>query len=117
MNCFNHQDRPAVCICRSCAKALCPECLTELQNGNACTNSCEERVDLINQMIDNNNKIMSAANTKGKGAAIFIIIMGAIFAGWGIFDKDVFCLCLGAVFLIYGVFSLRPKERYPEVKS
>ena len=47
MNCFNHRDKPAIGLCKSCGKALCEDCLTEVPNGLACKGSCEDRVNMI----------------------------------------------------------------------
>ena len=61
MNCFNHRAVPAVGLCKSCGKALCGDCLTELANGLACKGKCESRVAMINRILDSNAKIVSAA--------------------------------------------------------
>ena len=36
MNCFNHSDVPAVAYCRSCGKALCPDCKRTAQGTIFC---------------------------------------------------------------------------------
>jgi hypothetical protein len=43
MNCFRHQDSSAVGLCKTCFKAVCPECAADVGNGLACKNSCEEK--------------------------------------------------------------------------
>lgn len=40
MNCFRHQDRQAVAICRNCGKATCPLCATDSTYGIACSSQC-----------------------------------------------------------------------------
>src|SRR5437660_197873 len=52
MNCFNHRELPAVGLCKSCGKALCEACVAEVRDGLACKGKCEERVGMINRMID-----------------------------------------------------------------
>ena len=44
MNCFQHADRSAVGVCRACGKALCRDCLVEVEGGIACRDTCEEQV-------------------------------------------------------------------------
>ena len=61
MNCFNHPEKPAIGVCKSCYKGLCAECVAPLPNGLACRDTCEARVTLMNQMIDNNQKVLAAA--------------------------------------------------------
>ena len=84
MNCFNHPSEPAVGLCKSCCKALCRGCVTELENGLACRGtSCEERVRLINRIIDNNKKVLSVANTQNRIAVTMTLGMGAAFCAFG----------------------------------
>ena len=44
MNCFQHEDRTAVGVCRACGKALCKDCLVEVEGGIACRDTCEMQV-------------------------------------------------------------------------
>ena len=48
MKCFNHPTVDAVAICKNCYKALCKECLVELDDGIACKNDCVEEVVYLN---------------------------------------------------------------------
>ena len=85
MNCFNHPSEPAVGLCKSCCKALCRGCLIELENGLACRGTnCEERVQLINRIIDNNRKVLSVANTQNRIAVTMMLGMGAAFCVFGV---------------------------------
>src|SRR6266403_1985893 len=52
MRCFYHQDKEAVGLCKSCAKALCAERAIDLGRGLACRSGCEERVRAIIQLLD-----------------------------------------------------------------
>lgn len=47
MNCFHHQDRPAVGSCVSCQRALCTECAADRRGLLACKSRCEVEVDRI----------------------------------------------------------------------
>ena len=44
MNCFNHRDTTAVGVCKACGKALCSDCLAEVEGGLACKDNCESKV-------------------------------------------------------------------------
>jgi hypothetical protein len=44
MNCFNHTDRPAIGICKSCGKGLCRECMAETRTALLCGDSCAPRI-------------------------------------------------------------------------
>ena len=84
MNCFNHPDNAAIGICKSCCKALCRHCAVEVENGLACRETpCEDRVKLINRIIDNNKRIIDAANTQNRLAATFTIALGVGMLAYG----------------------------------
>ncbi len=121
MNCFNHRDRPAVAICKSCAKALCEHCLTELPNGIACKGSCENRVNMLNRIIDSNSQTLRAARHQQRSLGILALFMGlgcAVFAVWAYLEFRGFLLpylfaLLAVVTLITGVLKFSRREQYP----
>ena len=119
MKCFNHHADDAVAICKSCGKALCPQCAVALPNGIACKNSCEDRVNMLNQMIDNNNKVIATTNTNLKSSAVFSIILGALFVSMGslFYRTDVYfgaiIVTIGIAFLINGIRRNRKKSLFP----
>lgn len=39
MKCYNHHDRDAFAVCKSCGKALCLECAEEYKNTFICKGS------------------------------------------------------------------------------
>ncbi|MBD5402773.1 DUF2180 family protein [bacterium] len=45
MKCYNHHDRDAFGICKSCGKGLCLECLKEKNGAIVCKkNACSSRL-------------------------------------------------------------------------
>lgn len=119
MNCFNHPGQPAVGCCKSCGKGLCADCAAALPNGLACRHACEERVALINQIIDNNQKIIMAANVQVRSSGLFILLIGVAFCLFGFLPLLVsgdtgtlFMGILGLFFAAYGVFRLLKKSQY-----
>lgn len=60
MKCFNHHDRDAFAVCKSCGKALCLECLEEYKGNYICKNSKRCRhiadVDFVSYFKDNSEK-------------------------------------------------------------
>ena len=50
MKCYNHHDRDAFGICKSCGKGLCLDCLKETEMGLVCKDSshCEELLSIVN---------------------------------------------------------------------
>jgi len=125
MNCFNHKEIPAIGICKSCGKSLCSECLVELENGLACKNSCEKRVQMINLIIDSNSQAMNAARNQIKTAGISGVIVGIgfiIFAGFSYKEMPGSFLpyFLGTIGIITGISSalhFTRKQTYPDLEK
>jgi hypothetical protein len=122
MNCFNHRGKPAIGLCKSCAKALCEDCLTEVPYGLACKGSCEDRVNMINGILDRNAKVMKTVRLQTIRTGLFGVLMGIgflVFAVWAhIQSEDSFLMFLfgfmGVLFLISGILSLSRKAQYPK---
>ena len=119
MNCFNHPDRPAIGFCKSCCRGLCADCAATLTNGLACVNACEDRVSLINQIIDNNQKVISAANVQVRSSGLFILLLGGVFCLFGFLPLlisgntgTLFMGILGLFFAAYGGIRLMKKSQY-----
>jgi len=119
MNCFNHPDKSAVGICKSCCKGLCADCLTALPDGLACRNACESRVALINQIIDNNQKVISAANVQVRSSGLFILLLGLMFCLFGFLPLlisgntgTLFLGIIGLFFATYGIIRMTKKSQY-----
>lgn len=84
MNCFNHPQNPAVGICKSCGKGLCVQCATELPNGLACEDACEDRVSLINHFLDLQARTTSILQHLLRVVATLFITTGLSFMGLAI---------------------------------
>jgi hypothetical protein len=123
MNCFNHRDRPAIGLCKGCAKALCGDCLTELPNGLACKGSCEDRVNLINRIIDRNPHVIEAARRQVRYSGLLILLIGIGFILFAIVSylqfEDSFLAYLlgfmGGLFVVGGILRLDRKGQYPKL--
>ena len=102
MNCFNHPAVPAVGLCKSCGKALCRDCVTELVNGLACKGKCESRVNMLNRMVDSSAKRLDASAKIVSGARQQMRSVG------------LFCLLMGIGFDVFAVWRIsRPRGSYP----
>ena len=108
MNCYNHQTVPAVAICKNCNKGLCPQCLTEVENGIACTSTCVEEVKTINALISRNKNLTKRA-TGNYNRAVFIYFAMALLFFYSGFTYAVlryYMFPAGAIFLFISIWTL-----------
>lgn len=124
MNCYYSTDLPAIGICKSCGKGLSSEYAVDVGNGLACKNNCEERVRLINRIIDSNSKVLLSANKQLLRNTIFMIIIGLLFVGMGVFTGSfgshptgIILCAMGGVFVLRGIFGYTRSVRYPTVEK
>lgn len=116
MNCFYHQEVPAVGICKSCSKGLCAECASDLGHGIACKGKHEEKVEAVNMIIEKNTKVYGSASKNSIISPIFYLFMGFVFSGYGYFSKGGITdlpFVLGIGFLVFGiVIFIRNRELF-----
>ena len=92
MNCFNHQDVPAVCACGTCAKGLCQNCMQPCSGKFICSNVCAENWEKLAKMnekalkIYGLDKLENKPKTIGARAGLFNISLGLPFLAYGIYD-------------------------------
>lgn len=109
MNCYNHQNTPAVGICKHCNKGICPTCLTDLGDGIACTASCIEQVEMINALIERNKKTQSTIIGSRNSTGLLYIAMGVLMLIVPILwfkNLDPFLIGMGVLCLAYGIYTL-----------
>jgi hypothetical protein len=74
MNCYQHSHNHAVGLCKSCFKALCPECAADAGNGLACKGTCEVKVQEINEMWERSAKIYGIGKHKSRMPSAGVLI-------------------------------------------
>lgn len=119
MNCFNHNEKQALGICKHCNKGICMECLTDLGDGLACTATCIEEVQTINKLINHNKKASKTTTGTWKMTGAFYMVVGTLFMTTSIFyfrKPDVFLIGLGLIFVLFGLYSVL-KSRIYKVKN
>jgi hypothetical protein len=114
MKCYNHPENDAIGICKNCNKGLCKECLTEVENGIACTSTCIDEVKLINSLINRNKqsyKVTSGAHYKN---AYLFGGIGIVMIFYGIITESLtgFLVAMGIIFLIGSIFSIISANKY-----
>lgn len=125
MNCFTHDDQPAVGICISCNRGLCHECASDMPSGLACRDRCEDRVrrigDYLNRAIELSPAAFAslrAAKRHRLVAAITMLSIGMVAAALGYmeyleYDELGSLLGIGGALALIGLISLGNAVRFP----
>ena len=74
MNCYRHSNVSAVGLCKTCFKAVCPDCAIDVGNGLACKDSCEEKVLELNEMWERSAKIYGIGKYKSNMPSSGVLI-------------------------------------------
>ena len=119
MKCYYHQARDAVGLCKSCNKGLCSDCATDVGNGLACRDRCEEQVRVLNTVVDFTVRTMPATESAFRGTrwtslgiGLLSLIAGVIFVVVGVSDaKSRGAILFGAVLIGFSLIGLAISRR------
>src|SRR2546423_584648 len=106
MKCFSHNTVEAVAVCRSCGRALCPNCVVEVGTVCACRNRCEQQVGALNAMV-----VGTRSAQRGMPILlVFLLVMGVVFLYWGRprqpdVPPDPLTLSIGGVFTLWAIVN------------
>jgi hypothetical protein len=114
MKCFNHPVADAVGICKNCNKGLCKDCLTELENGIACTATCVDEVLQINSLVNKSKTASNNTSDAYRRSAIMYAGMGVVFIIFGFILDGLqgFLSVMGTLFIIGAILSLVTAKKY-----
>ena len=123
MKCFNHHEKDAVGVCKFCLKGICPECLTDLDQGIACKNNHEADVEFLGKLINQSKQTIKLQPRSVLIGNLSWLFMGIIFIGFGIYAFNDFLLVFGAFCFAYWCYlfiynkSIFKKLRDNELKD
>ena len=109
MKCFTHRNSDAAAVCRSCGRALCPDCISEVGLSCACKNRCESDVARFNEMLTRGRPGSGTpVNLVGYDRVIFLIVLGLAFIGYGVYNfgnhgVNWLFAAFGVAFFIFGI--------------
>lgn len=113
MECFYHQGSQACGICKSCQRGICKQCASEVSNGIACKEKCEDQAIELDNLVSNSIKMQKSSEllvntaSAGMGAGeLFTLVLGAIFTAYGVYESTMFLTVLGVAFLLFGAFGI-----------
>jgi len=118
MRCYNHPENNAIGICKNCNKGLCKDCLTELENGIACTATCIDEVKQINYLINLNKNSYNVTSGSYLRNAYMYGALGIAFIVFGsVMDSvSVFLFIMGTIFIVGAWFSYISANKYKKTK-
>lgn len=110
MNCYYHPKKAALGICKHCQRGLCTECIAEVDDSLACNDRHEEQVGAMELLNTRNILQAERAGSAYVTNAIFYLLVGVLFSGYGVYLirflglQGIFLLGIG-VFLIYAAIA------------
>jgi hypothetical protein len=84
MKCFIHHSSDAVAVCKNCGKALCPDCSSDVGNGIACRNACEDQVRALNELIQRNRGASQRTGAAYYRNAVLFTLLGLALVYFGV---------------------------------
>jgi len=122
MKCYNHSDAEAVAVCRSCGRALCRACLTEIGLSSSCKGRCESVVATMNDLVERGRTAYQKSSAIQFRNGIFIVLLGMTFLIIGIIpilkgqasDWTYVQFFIGVLFAGMGISSLISAKRFRE---
>lgn len=115
MRCFYHRDLDAVAACKSCGRGLCPDCASDVGNGLACRDRCEEQVRDVNRIIERNKTAYEKASGAYGRTALFYGAVGLVFLAGGLLNWRGYGWALapaGVIFLVAAWLHYSTGRRY-----
>src|SRR3954466_5832895 len=88
MKCFNHSSVDAVGVCRSCGRALCRDCITEIGLSCSCKGRCEAVVETMNDLVERGGTAYQKSSATQMRNGVLIILLGALFLVFGVWGGE-----------------------------
>ncbi len=127
MKCFYHPEKDAIAICKNCFKAICEDCITEVQNGAACKNSadnCVTEVERLDRFLERSKIMAERTSFAFSRSMIFTGVLGLFFFLIGSvsiilnpirFWVNSIPLILGVMFLFLTWYSYSESKKYEAI--
>ena len=111
MKCFYHPTVDAVATCKSCCRALCRDCISEVGLSCSCRGRCEADVTTLNELIERGRTAYQKTSASYFRSGIFVSLLGAIFILVGALggpnsehsEWNYFSLFVGIIFAGWGI--------------
>jgi hypothetical protein len=119
MKCFYHPNVDAVGVCKSCGRALCRDCITEVGLSCSCKGRCESVVATMNDLVVRGGSAYQKSGALQIRNGILITLLGGLFAVPGFLNGDnspwtYFMIGAGIIFAIMGLSSIYSGVRFKQ---
>lgn len=107
MQCFRHQERAAVAVCRHCGKAACPDCCEDTGQGISCSENCAAEIEesfrletRLRQSFGVGSKPPMPASVLMYGLFGLILLVVGLYFSFSRHTPDFLTLAIAAVFFV-----------------
>jgi hypothetical protein len=116
MECFTHEGKTAVGVCKACGKAVCRSCAKDIGFAVACSDTCATEYGELNEMNQRGKRIYGIGkNAKKKlpSGVTMWLLFAVFFGGFGILPifkigrPDWFFLIFSGISFIVAYISYR----------
>lgn len=104
MKCYQHHNHDAIGICKTCGKALCPDCAVDQKFALTCKGACEEQAKSYFKINENARNTYSSQRRFWFLMPVFFFFLGIIFMGTGLQHAPLwnFASIAGGTFTVFG---------------
>lgn len=119
MKCFYHPTVDAVALCKSCNRALCSGCIAEVGLSCSCRNRCETDVATLNDLVERGRTAYQKTSAAYFRSGLFTFLLGSVFLLLGVFgvasgtegEWGYFFLIMGLLFAGWGISQFVSAKR------
>jgi len=114
VECFRHESAPAVAVCKTCGKAACRVCATDLGFAVACSETCGKEAADVHEMNQRGKKIYGIGMRPRIASGVLVwSLFTILFLGFGVIESwkrgqpEWFPIVFGAGTLVMAVIAYR----------
>lgn len=120
MKCYQHRETEAVGVCKTCGKAVCPDCTVDQGFALTCQGECET-IARANHQLNTNAIAMYSSQKKNRYVgALFFLLLGSLFIIFGLGESFSFnfLVASGAALFCFGVaLFVAQRKLMTEIKT
>jgi hypothetical protein len=106
MKCYQHRINDAVGVCKSCGKAVCPDCAVDLGFAITCPGACEETARAYHKRHTHSIAVYQEQRKMRYIAPSFCTVLGILHLVYGYVENcplNSFTVISGLFFLVFGL--------------